>query len=217
MRKYKRRTGRKKRTYKKKKMVLYKKPTNNFSIKRMVWLENWAFNTVSTNGFYRYYAPTISQMQNFGTEFAQMFDMYRVNGIKVTFQPRYTDYEGGTGTIGVPYISLFVDQDSNLNPSGTYASGTYNSFLENANGRVKTRQLIKPVSVYYKPKVAIDLQGGLNPSYYKAKCWLSTANASTVIQRGFYAFIHDNNFANSSGTFSVDVFVTFYAQFKGNR
>lgn len=181
----------------------------------MFFLENWAFTTAATNGFYRYYAPTFSQLPN-AAEYVALFDMYRINGVKLTFRPRFGGYDAGTVAapqMNAMYISTFIDSQAITAPTGVYSSATYNTFLENANGRVKTRMATRPYDVYWKPMVQNDLTGLAGG--FRRTPWLRS-DTGGALQRGVFVFVNDVNFSNAS-TFSMDVFVTFYLQVKGNK
>lgn len=189
------------------------------SFTRTFFLENWVFSTVSTNGFWRQYTPNFAQIPN-SAEYGALFDTYRVNAVKMTFRPRFNgaDANGGaTTTVSMPYLSWYVDPKSNTNATGTYSSSTMNTFLENCNGRARSRQFTRPISVYWKPLVAVNSYTAGNPGEYKRCPWLSTANYPTVPMRLLNVFLNDNNFANTIAGWTADVYVTFYFQCKGAR
>lgn len=185
------------------------------SFLRRTWKENWAFSNASVAGYWRVFTPTFSDLNN-AAEYTNLYDLYKVNAVKVTFTPRWDAAEAGTVAapgVNVPYLSWYTDPFSYTGPSGLYGSATYNSFLELANGRVKTRQMTKPISVYWKPRI-LDTSAVSNQF---PRCpWLSTSN---VIQpmRQLFAFMHDTNFAGAIAGWSVDVTYTFYFQTKASR
>lgn len=182
---------------------------------RRTWAENWAFSTVSTSGFYKTYLPTLSALTNVA-EYTSLYDLYKINAVKITFTPRWDGFDAGSAaTVGVncPILSWYVDPYAYVGPTGTYSSATYNSFLEAANGRVRSRQMNKSVSVYWKPKV---LDSGVATNQFKRCPWLSTAN-NTQQMRQLFVFLHDANFANAIPGFSMDVEYTLYFQCKAQR
>lgn len=202
-------TGRGKRRFAKAKLA----------IKRTTYGGNWNMSTVSTSGFWRYLTYSLSGMNNY-TEFTNVFDEYKLCAIKVKFIPRYDNFAGSNTTDVVQpnvtnqtgnYITTYIDTDPGMVPSGTYTSATFNTFIENCNGRFKMRQALRPFSVYFKPKIPKDI-GGTSTAVQRP-CWLSTASP-TITHSGAHVFMHDVNFVGSSGQ-SYDMFVTYYVQFRG--
>lgn len=190
--------------------------------RRYFWKEVWAWSTASTPGFFRYYSPIFNDIPNVA-EYAALYDMYKVCGIKLTLRPKYNDTSSvvpvPAGGIQVPYVSYYVDGNTNYNPSGLYGSANYNTFTENCNGRVKTRQFVKPINIYFRPRLSQrEVDGGSgNTNAMTGPLWLNTQNAPAITQRGVYIFIHDVNFSGLSANWSFDVFYTFYFKCKGPR
>lgn len=178
-------------------------------MKRTNYVGSWTFATTTTNDFWRYMTYTPNNFNNFG-EFAGVFDEYRINAIKVTFRPKYD-----TVTVGQPpqcFAHFFVDPASTVIPSGTYTSGSLNTFLENSG--VKTRSTNRPFSIYFKPKVSDQLNGGGTVSRAISPTYLKTTETN-VDHRGFHMYLQTNNF-NTVGTTNItlDMYVTMYVTFR---
>lgn len=194
-------------------------PTMSFT--RTFWKENWAFSSVTTAGFWRQYTPSFGDLPN-AAEYTALFDVYRINAVKITFRPRYDGFDAnGTNPAGgvtdLPYLNTYVDPRTNTNTSGAYTAATFNTFVENANGRVKSRKAVAPYSVYWKPLVSVNSYTAGNPGEFKRCPWLSTANYPTVPMRLLNVFISNNNFSANIGVVSFDVFYTFYFQCRGAK
>lgn len=221
---YRRRSYRKKKpSYKRKRYTrrLKRTPTTvgfgkPVSFKRTVYLSNWAFSSVSTNGFWRYNFMTFDAITN-ASEYKALFDQYKINGVKFQFRPRWSGADAQqTATPGqnMVYASIYHDPESDITPSGTYTSTTFNTFLENANGKVRTVKCDKPFSVYFKP--AVPDSGMVTNGRYLRSPWLSCLNASGLGHRGFHLFLNDANFSASS-SITFDIIATVYFQMRGSK
>lgn len=187
------------------------------TVKRTYWSELWAPNSTTTNGFWRYFAPTFASLPS-RAEFQALFDLYRICGIKYTFRPKFNEFAGndvttpGTTDRGYLSVGTLVDTSSGTAaPAGTYNATTWNTFAE--QGNVKIRRGTRDISVYFKPSVLGTINGIVTKPMYNQ--WASTSN-DTITHRGLHVFISDQNF---SGVFSqaFDVFITYYMQFKGTK
>lgn len=190
--------------------------TNSTMIQRTTFIETWSFNSVSIGGFWRYYTVAMSQMNNWA-EFKPVFDQYKINALKFTFRPRYDSYEGANPVSpGLPlaYAHVIKDPASTNIPSGTYSLATVNSFLE--NGNVKTYPLNKSFSVYYRPKVNVQIFGGGTASSVKSSCFIKSTD-DLVDHRGFHIFLQNNNLTGTNSSVQLDVFCTFYISLKDLR
>lgn len=221
---YKRRSTRKrtsrKRTRKNYKPRMLRKVvprTNALTIKRKFFLRTWTWGTTTTSDFWRYQGFFFSDIPNF-SELASVFDTYRVNAIKFTYMPRYTSTNAeAAGTTGSPqaYAHYIVDPDSTLIPAGIYGSATTNQLLENTG--CKTRQLNKPFSVYYKPKVLQAYLGGGTGAAARSPPFVRTSDVN-VDFRGHHMYIQQNNFsASANANIILDIFVTVYMTLKNVR
>lgn len=187
---------------------------NAISFKRKTWVGNWQPSTASTVDFWKYYSFSLNAMTAY-QDVTNMFDEYRIAGLKVEFHPRFNGFAGNDTTdVTLPGITnqsgtklhILVDPSSTLTPSGTYTSSTLNLLLE--NGNVRTYSGNRVVSVYYKPKV-FNTVSGLAANMIRSP-WIRTDQVA-LPHYGFHAFSQDNNFSGTFGQ-SWDVFVTYYVQ-----
>lgn len=190
---------------------------NTLTIKRKTYLTSWTWGTTTTNDFWRYQTLLANNIPNFA-EFSSVFDTYRINGLKFTYMPRYSSTNAeAAGTTGSPqaYAHYIIDPDSTLIPSGVYGSSTLNSLMENTN--CKTRQLNRPFSIYYKPRVLQQLLGGSTASFTRPAPFIRATDVN-VDFRGHHMYIQQNNFSSSANAnIILDIFVTFYVTFKNVR
>jgi len=186
---------------------------------RTFYAGSWAFGTASTSEFWRYNSYTINQIPNI-VEFSGLFGAYQITGIKVEFRPRANQVgsagEAGNGTVSfpVPTAHVVIDPDSVTTPAGVYNAATLNSMLE--IGNVRSYDLTKPFSVYFKPKCLTSLSGGSTGSGLMTSPWIRFTEQA-VSHRGFHMFIHQNDFAAGANYLRLDQFVTFYFKCKSTR
>lgn len=201
-------TYKKKKTYRKKRSSMPRSiPQNILQVRRIY---NWTTlvpSTASVNGFWQYIGFQPINLPDFA-QYANVFDMFKVNALKFTMYPRYTEVP----IAGQPqvYATYVIDPQSLLTPTGTYTRATYNTLLE--QGGVKIRSLNRPFSIYFRPKMADDIN--TSPSQKFINTWMSTTSGA-LIARGFHLFFSDANFSGAGfANVSVDVTITAYMQFK---
>lgn len=187
------------------------------SIKRTFFSGTWALNSVATSDFWKYFEPTIANGFNGFTEFASVFDRYKVNAIKLTFRPRFDTVNapitGNTPlTVRKPYMAYIVDPETAISPGGVYAQANLNVFLENGG---KIVDADKPVSIYWKPKISLNTSIGSGVYFVKAP-YLRTNEISTPM-RGVHIFAYQQGFGTTFTDIEWDVFVTMYVTFKDLR
>lgn len=193
------------------------------SVKKTFYLGNWQPGTATVAGFWRYYTFTLGDLPDLAS-YVAMFDTARINAIKVEFHPRFDSFAGNDTTDTVlpgitnqagTRMSFVVDPKSNLVPTGSYLSSTYNGFLE--QGGVRTRTGNRPFSVYFKPHVNYNIGGALGQARKRAPALqLADPNSQTVAHTGFHMFAWDQSFNGSFGN-SFDIIVSFYMTFRGMR
>lgn len=184
------------------------------NVKRMFYSGTWVWGTATTGDFWKAFEPTVANGFNNFSEFAAVFDRYKVNAIKVTFRPRFdtvaAPVTGATPlTVVKPYMCIVKDPFTTLVPSGLYTSANLNTLLENG-GRVYDAD--RTVSVYYRPYISVPTNTG-SGQWYKRAPYLRTNDVTTPM-RGFQAFAYQNNFSNIATDLVWDVFVTMYVTFK---
>lgn len=186
------------------------------SVKRTCWYGTWTPNTVNASGFWRYVSCYASNIYNFA-EYAALFDQYRINGIKLTLRPKYDSFAGndttdttlpGVTNQGGCLVHVINDPESNLTPSGLYVSSTLQSFFE--QGNVRTYSGNRAIDIYFKPRIDNSIASGTQ----RIRCpWLQTKDNS-VLLNGVHVFLQDPQFTGTFGQ-SFDLYLTFYAQFRG--
>lgn len=192
---------------KKRSMTLSKTPRNILNVKRVYNLTTFTPSTASTAGFWNYYGFQTSSLPDWG-QYTSVFDQFRVNALKFTFYPRFTDVN--IGSQSQIYATYIIDPQSTILPTGVYSRANLNMLMEQSG--VKTRSGNRPIAIYYKPKMADDINAVINSTY--SNKWLST-QAGNQIHRGFHIFFHDANF-NGGGFVNVsyEIVVTVYMSFK---
>lgn len=211
----KRRIIRKRRAYRKKRMM--RKRSGVVHIKRTSYAGNWTFDTVSTAGFWRYIGPDITAFNNF-SEFANVFDEYKVNGIKWTFRPAYDSVQNISATTAnqqlgqlQSYAHIVVDPGSTIQPTGSYGSLSLNTFLE--NDKVRTVTLNRPFSVYYRPKVLDNVFNTGTAAEVRRAGFIRTTETAAAF-RGFHMYLQQNGMTVGNANIKLDLYVTFYVTFK---
>lgn len=182
------------------------------------WKENWAFNTATTAGFRKYFAPTLAEVSD-QAQYVALFDEYRIKRIDVTFAPRWTQIDLSANSAStLPSTNnqfyLTVGYDRTVEAlAGTYSAGVYNGTWQQCEN---TRMFVldKPVTYSFVPRV---LDSGSSGTRYLKSPWLATAVTDNQ-HVGIQAFLHDANFSavNANG-FSVDVYYNFHIEFRGER
>lgn len=174
----------------------------------------WTFSTATTNDFWRYNSVTMGSFNNFA-EYAAVFEEYKLCAIKQTWRPRYDSVNApsAVGTVAQPqaYAHIILDPESTTVPSGIYNTTNLNSFLE--NGKVRTKTLNKPFSVYWKPKTTTPMTVGSKKVFSP---WLPTTT-TTQIFTGYHMFLQQNNLDTSNTNIVLDSYVTFYLMFRGQK
>jgi hypothetical protein len=208
------------------KIARYARPQRNrfsvpvLKIQRTQWFENWSPNTVSTNGFWRFYTWNLQSVYNNG-EFTNLFDQYKICALKFVFRPRYDNYAGndtvdttlpGVTNQGGTMLHIVNDPYSIVTPSGVYNSANLNVFFEQGN-KVKTYNGNRAVSVYFKPTIRNTISGS-SVNITRSK-WINTPDAG-IPHYGFHVFAQDVNLTGVFGQ-SFDVYVTTYIMCKNAR
>jgi len=187
------------------------------SFVRTFFATNWAFDTASTFGFYRKFAPAFSSIPNYA-EYQALFDEFKINKIKVSFHPRFGEVVSSvawtTNTNNQYYLTYAPDPKTDPGAlTGTYSANTYNGFLEE-NQRVKTKTLNKPVSITYVPRIKAETAIG-SSSMVKGG-WMSLEGAINEPHFGLIAFMHDYAFQAANASFAgCDIQITIYFACRG--
>lgn len=188
--------------------------TPYFRVVRTSYIFNWTFGTAATADFWRYFQGVLNDLPDV-SQYQQVFDEYRIGGIKYTFRPRYDNSENGN-VLPLGYAHIIRDPTSTITPTGLYTQSNVNTFLQ--NGAVKSYTLNKPFSIYYKPKIydVVGTSGSSSQRIINAP-FLRLDTDTGVQHRGFHIFLQNNNMTAANSSLQLDVYVTFYLTFRGSR
>lgn len=135
------------------------------------------------------------------TEFTNLFDMYRINGVKVTFMPRGNSAEVGTNQ-GIVKLFSAIDYDDNTTPASLSEILQYET--------LKTTNSTRDHKRYIKPKLARVLyQAGASNAYGAGTGWIDCSNPQ-VPHYGMKYVLQQL----PAGAQSYDCKITFYLAFK---
>lgn len=148
------------------------------------------------------------------TEFTNLFDAYRIKGVKLEFVPIYNSHEINEGPassvddrVGMPIMTYVYDQDDATSPA---AEDTLLQYATNKRISLSSRRTIYISS----PRTAgLVFKDGINPVGYqetKANQWIDCANAD-VPHYGLKYFIPEENL---SKILYIRVYATYFVQFK---
>jgi len=199
----------KKRTYKKKRYAKKKFYKKKYLPRRSITNKIYQFKrtfesssiTVAPAGFAQsVYSWSLGNLPNV-TDFTNLFDMYRICGIKIRFVPVYD----AALSSAINKFSIFTVIDYNdLNSITQAEAEEYQNMQQSYSTRVHKR--------YFKPRIAISQQDVSSTNFISSyKCpWISTQN--TNIAHGFLKYVTDTN--TGSAAFTFNVYSTLYVQFK---
>lgn len=144
------------------------------------------------------------------TEFTNLYDCYRILGVKVNFIPRHIDTNTPTFAAGNGSALLWYAVDTN---DGA-VPGTITSLAE--YGTSKCRYMYKPFSIFLSPKSVNPVyETGVTNAYEaRSKRWIDT-NDPDVPHYGIKIGIPASTAA--TGFFKMDVTLTYYIQCKQTK
>lgn len=177
-------------------------------VSRKRYLGTWDWGTATTAEFWRYYQPTANTDFNGFAEFAAVFDLYKVNALKLTFIPRWDNADFSSSTAGTVQFITHIDPQSALVPSGSYGTPSLNFLLEEG-GRIKNG--LRTVDVYWKPQISLPANIG-SGVYYRPCPWLRTQDTTTTM-RGVHCYVNPTN-QITANPILYDVYLTWYVAFK---
>lgn len=200
-------------------MSLVPRGPKTFTLSRTWYGGNWSPVSTATTGFWRYLSFGLANLPSY-QDFTNIFDEYRFDSIKVLLRPRFDGFVGNDSTDTAPpavtngpstQVNVIIDPGSNVVPSGTYSSGTFNSFLE--NGKVVSYQGNKAVTFTIR-RPTVDNQLFLGTSKMVSP-WISTSDSASA-HKGAHVFMSD---VNLTGFFyqSYDLFYTYNLSFRGMK
>ena len=182
----------------------------------------WRYNMVQLdNGFANYNGSGIVALLTNLAEYQTMFNQYKLSAFKITFRPRYNDINANqgdaatyTGGKDIPYFCINKDPFSRVIPSGTWGPTSLNTLLEDGG---KIYRADRPVSIYMKPWITEQYGSGAT-RFIKPRFTDNDASGASMSHRGFHLYAYTQNFnASALASYSWDVYVTYYLQFKNVR
>lgn len=147
----------------------------------------------------------ITQLPNV-TEFSALFDVYRVNAIKLELVPCQTgsDVNPSSTSLFLPNIMSVLDYTDSTPPSGI------NELMQYAN--CKRTKINRRHSRYFKPRAMTDINNTVIQSTKPGWYGFGVAVPMYGVKWGL-----DQIFNVASGGFGVDRYVTFYFSCKNVR
>jgi len=190
-----RRTYKRRRTFRSKRSRL---STKIYKFKRVATGTQSFTSEVSTTLDYSF---SLENLPNY-TEFTALFDMYRIDAVKLQLIPKINIADGNTNNRFMIYSVLDYNDIASL--SNVDAALQYQNLRKTTSTRTHTR--------FIKPKVAItqtDVSATSFVSSYKAP-WIKTSNAD--VAHGFIKFISEEN--PNTNAIEFDEIITMYVSFK---
>lgn len=221
MRRTRRRTNlRRKRTYRKPRIARQLRiasSTNFLNVVRKVNLG--PITHLVSSGWVAYpYTFKATDLPNY-SEYQALFDYYKINAVKLTFIPYFTDADIQAQGTTNPYAAqprLYTIIDRNGIAGGTIANE--DRMLEYANARL-VKNPLKPFSIYVKrPAVEVAVEGvvaggaAASTSLNMRSRWLDTGVGNTPHFGCAVGWIQPGTIGTLSMTYHV--VATYYLQFK---
>lgn len=170
-------------------------------------ITGWALagTTADANNLYQFggaFQAQLNQVEQWG-DFAQLFDRYKISGVKLKFIPLTNSSEVGNA---VPMIAYAIDLDDASVPS---------SYAElNQKYNVHKKRLDKPCSIYIKPRVASSIYSGLTSGYAVGKPMYIDCNDPGVPHYGLKYWIRDMSLGSTTTNTVVRIETTYYLSLK---
>lgn len=151
--------------------------------------------------------------------YQQLYDQFKITGIKATFVPQVNVNESATGSgatdrMVVPTITMYVDENDATN-------GEVEADMI-VRGNAKTRMFNKPVSIFFKPKVLKGV-GGLSGAQaiatdpYRKGTWLNTTKGQGDECPHYGLKWCVTNAGATSQETTYRLFFTYYLAFKQSK
>lgn len=158
--------------------------------------------TSGTGGTSRAYSFNLNDIPNIST-YCDIYDFYKITGVKVLFCPRQTETQGQT------YLGMFhyvVDYNDNNSVESAQE-------IMSRQGARMRYMVGRPFSIFIKPRIAtMAYESGASTGYYATlPKWMNT-NDNTVPHYGLKVFLTEP----SVGT-TTDVYLTYYVKFRGPK
>lgn len=156
----------------------------------------------------------LNQVPNYNTKYTNLFDQYKINGIRVTIYPasNYVSQASAT-TVDVPQVTYAVDTTDATIPTSMQYLYAYSNAV--------TKPLDKyPVSFFFRPKTAsfsvvLDNNIATLGQAVGQTRWLSSANANAS-HYGLKLGITCNNLTQMP-TCTIKIITRYYLEFRDPR
>lgn len=191
------------RKYRKKSMVRIKKnfPTMSITSIKRKCLKYDAFPVTPGQITLAFSLSDLPQ----SSDFTNLFDFYRLCGVKLMFIYQANSNDTGTGIASqLPILHYIADNDDNI------GFPNENTALEKEG--IKTRRLDKPFTYYLTPRVTPEVfNNGITTGYMlgNKKQWLD-CNSPAITHFGLKAWLQCG-----SNSQNLKIYATYYLQFKG--
>lgn len=213
-RRYKKRTYKRRRNYRRKTSVPRPLRNQHTMITRVCQMadftvySNYAWNSVQ-------YSFRLIDLPAY-SDFTNLFDKYKISAVKITFMPRWTGNDesntlstaAGLAVMANPVIFTSAAWDSTTHLS------TQSSAFQTSRAKL-VKNPWKPFSVYVKPRVPFETANGITVGGSASKrSWLDTDYPSVQhygVEIGGRTYF--TNAPLSSPNLVYDVFAKFYLQF----
>ena len=155
-----------------------------------------------TGGTFRSFSFAINEIPGV-SNLLEIYDFYKITGVKVTFIPRQTENNSQT------YLGMFhwvVDYNDSVPVDSA------DDIMQRQGA--KMRYLVgKPFSIFIKPRIAVQLYESTTATGYMPKYapWINTSDTQVPHYGLKTAYTQP-----SVGT-TIDLYYTFYLKFKGNK
>lgn len=163
------------------------------------------------------YVVSLDTLPNY-TEFTNLYDQYKINGVKLSFVPSgsqavYSTLSGTTQAAGFGRFNSAIDYDDSTTPANENVLLQYNNLRTTPGWKTHTR--------YYRPKVrnaaVIDtVSGALAAAPVRGGQWLSTS-APDVEHYGLKVFCNAPVNTATSTSITYSVYATLYLACKNVR
>lgn len=232
------RTGRRKYGRMSRRMTLYKRGFSLSVVRTIHCSSTLTFNTVNTDGFWRYVQPSLDSIwTNFNggatlcsltnkSEYQALFEQYKLSAVKFMFRPYVSNltadqnFSGTQTIIPLPRVCILKDPYSVITPTGTFTQSTLNTLLE---GGGKVYRADRPWSVYLKPRIREQYGSGAIRHIKPQWTDLNTTAGTTMPHAGFHMFYFNDNFTNTAGdpsgpsTYQCNLMVKLYLKFRNPK
>lgn len=140
------------------------------------------------------------------TDFTNLFDRYKITGVKATFLYQISDAEpGGAGIL--PTIMYATDYDDDIPPA-------YSLMRQKQNVKQRILTANRPFSIFYRPRLVTNAtaSGVSTPGALITKGWVDTT-VSNVDHYGL-KFSINNMYSTLSANTQLEIKFTYYISMK---